>query len=119
MRAHNDCASKETSATDSAVHRTLQAAQLLHEALTLEDMAEAAGLGVCTFSRRFRETQGRAPHAFVIDQRVKRARELLTIGDLAVKEIAASCGFSDQAHMTRVLRARLGTTPAKLRAARG
>ncbi|OYW25901.1 MAG: AraC family transcriptional regulator, partial [Methyloversatilis sp. 12-65-5] len=88
----------------------------LHEALTLEDMAEAAGLGVCTFSRRFRETQGRAPHAFVIDQRVKRARELLTIGDLAVKEVAASCGFSDQAHMTRVLRARLGLTPAKLRA---
>ncbi|MBL8475441.1 MAG: helix-turn-helix transcriptional regulator [Methyloversatilis sp.] len=88
----------------------------LHEALTLEDMAEAAGLGVCTFSRRFRETQGRAPHAFVIDQRVKRARELLTIGDLAVKEIAASCGFSDQAHMTRVLHARLGLTPAKLRA---
>ncbi len=91
----------------------------LHEALTLEDMAEAAGLGVCTFHRRFRETQGRAPHAFVIDRRVERARQLLTAGDLAVKEVAASCGFSDQAHMTRVLRARLGTTPAKLRAARG
>ncbi|MBC7206509.1 MAG: helix-turn-helix transcriptional regulator [Methyloversatilis sp.] len=91
----------------------------LHEALTLEDMAEAAGLGVCTFHRRFRETQGRAPHAFVIDRRVERARQLLAVGDLAVKEVAASCGFSDQAHMTRVLRARLGTTPAKLRAARG
>lgn len=91
----------------------------LHEALTLEDMAEAAGLGVCTFHRRFRETQGRAPHAFVIDRRVERARQLLTAGDLAVKEVAANCGFSDQAHMTRVLRARLGTTPAKLRAARG
>lgn len=91
----------------------------LHEALTLEDMAEAAGLGVCTFHRRFRETQGRAPHAFVIDRRVERARQLLAAGDLAVKEVAASCGFSDQAHMTRVLRARLGTTPAKLRAARG
>lgn len=91
----------------------------LHEALTLEDMAEAAGLGVCTFHRRFRETQGRAPHAFVIDRRVERARQLLAAGDLAVKEVAANCGFSDQAHMTRVLRARLGTTPAKLRAARG
>ncbi|MDY0057115.1 MAG: AraC family transcriptional regulator [Methyloversatilis sp.] len=91
----------------------------LHEALTLEDMAEAAGLGVCTFHRRFRETQGRAPHAFVIDRRVERARQLLTAGDLAVKEVAACCGFSDQAHMTRVLGARLGTTPAKLRGARG
>ncbi|MBP9119084.1 MAG: helix-turn-helix domain-containing protein, partial [Methyloversatilis sp.] len=56
--------------------------------------------------------------AFVIDRRVKRAQQLLTIGDLAVKEVAASCGFADQAHMTRVLRARLGLTPAKLRASR-
>lgn len=87
----------------------------LHEGLTLEEMAGMAGLGVCTFSRRFRETQGRAPHAFVIDQRVKRAQQLLTTGDLAVKEVAVSCGFSDQAHMTRVLHARLGLTPARIR----
>lgn len=90
----------------------------LHESLTLEDLADAAGLGAYTFHRRFRETQGRAPHAFVIDQRVERARRLLAAGDLAVKEVAASCGFSDQAHMTRVLRDRLGLTPAKLKAAR-
>ena len=90
----------------------------MHESLSLEDMAEAAGLGVCTFHRRFRATHGRAPHAFVIDQRVKRAQQLLVAGDQAVKEVAASCGFSDQAHMTRVLRARLGVTPARLRGSR-
>ncbi len=90
----------------------------LHESLTPEDLADAAGLGAYTFRRRFRETRGCAPHAFVIDQRVERARRLLATGDLAVKEVAASCGFSDQAHMTRVLRQRLGQTPAKLRAAR-
>ncbi len=88
----------------------------LHEALSLDDMAEAAGLGACTFFPRCRETQGTPPHAFVIDQRVKRARQLLTTGTLAIKEVAACCGFSDQAHMTRVIHARLGLTPAKLRA---
>lgn len=35
MQAHNNCAENETTATNAAVHRTLQAAQLLHEALTL------------------------------------------------------------------------------------
>lgn len=105
--------------SDVQLRRVLELIEArLHEALSLEDMANVAGLGVCTFSRRFRETQGRAPHAFVIDQRVKRAQQLLTIGDLAVKEVAASCGFADQAHMARVLRARLGLTPAKLRASR-
>lgn len=89
----------------------------MHEAIGLEDLAQAAGLGVCTFHRRFRDTQGRAPHAFVVDQRVKRAQHLLAAGTMAVKEVAASCGFSDQAHLTRVLKARLGVTPARLRAA--
>ena len=43
-------------------------------------------MGVRTFSRHFRETLGRAPHAFVIDRRVQRAKRLLSQGDLAIKE---------------------------------
>jgi AraC-like DNA-binding protein len=65
-------------------------------------------MGVCTFSRHFRETLGRAPHAFVIDRRVERAKPLLSLGDLAVKEVASSCDFADQAHLTRVFRCRAG-----------
>jgi AraC family transcriptional regulator len=87
----------------------------LHETITLEELARVAGLGVWTFSRHFRAATGRAPHAFVIDRRIERARQLLLEGALAVKEVASSCGFADQAHLTRVLHARLGTTPAQLR----
>ena len=35
---------------------------------------KVVGMGVYTFSRHFRETLGRAPHAFVIDRRVERAK---------------------------------------------
>lgn len=35
MQAHNNGATNEATATNAAVHRTLQAAQLLHEALAL------------------------------------------------------------------------------------
>jgi AraC family transcriptional regulator len=34
---------------------------------------------------------------------------------MPVKEIASACGFSDQAHMTRVFKDRLNATPATLR----
>lgn len=51
MQAHNNCASNEVTAANAAVHRTLQAAQLLHEALTL--------LGVDSVQRMPRTT--RAP----------------------------------------------------------
>ncbi|MGW5693197.1 helix-turn-helix domain-containing protein [Streptomyces asiaticus] len=34
---------------------------------------------------------------------------------LPISKIAARCGFSHQEHLTRVLRARLGSTPTELR----
>lgn len=87
----------------------------LHEALSIQEMAEAVGLGAWTFARQFRAAAGCAPHAFVIDQRVKRAKGLLIGSDLAIKKIAAQCGFSDQSHMSRAIRKHLGVTPAQLR----
>ena len=71
--------------------------RLANEPISLDELATVAGMGVCTFSRHFRETLGRAPHAFVIDRRVERARRLLSQGDLAIKEVASACGFADQA----------------------
>ncbi len=87
----------------------------LHEALSIEQLAGVAGLGAWTFCRHFRSSFGVAPHAFVMQQRVERARRLLVHGDTAIKQVAAACGFADQAHLTRLLRAQLGTTPAQLR----
>lgn len=90
-------------------------AEHLHEAITLEGLAGVAGLGTWTFARHFRRSYGRAPHAYVVDQRVVRAQQLLAHGSLALKEVASACGFADQAHLTRVMHDRLGTTPGQLR----
>ncbi len=87
----------------------------LHEPLTLESLAGVVHLGVCTFVRRFRQTFGDTPHAYLVKRRVERARELLQHGRMPLKQVAAACGFSDQAHMTRTLRSHLQTTPAALR----
>lgn len=91
----------------------------LNEGVTIEKMAETVGLGVWTFTKHFRATMGCSPYEFVTAKRVERAARLLGGGGMAIKEVAALCGFSDQAHLTRVLRLRLGTTPAKLRKGRG
>jgi len=50
----------------------------------------------------------------VIERRVERARGLIERAALPLKQVAAACGFTDQAHMTRVIKARLGVTPGQL-----
>jgi AraC family transcriptional regulator len=87
----------------------------LHEQLTLETLAAVTGVGVWTFTRHFRESFGRTPHAYIIEQRIDRARRLLAQSGMPIKEVASVCGFADQAHMTRVFQTHLRTTPAMLR----
>ncbi|MGJ7511486.1 helix-turn-helix domain-containing protein [Variovorax sp. GT1P44] len=87
----------------------------LHHSITLEDMAQALGMGVWTLNRHLRRTLNASAYAFVVERRIQRARHLLRVGDLSLKEIAAAVGFSDQAHMTRMFRAKLGMTPGQYR----
>ena len=87
----------------------------LETPLTLDEMATLLGISTWHFLRQFRARFGCAPHAFVIQRRIERARCLLLRGDLPLKEIATTCGFSDQAHMTRQFRRHLGITPGAVR----
>lgn len=87
----------------------------LQEPITLEALAREASMGVWSFCRRFRQSFGQAPHAWIIARRIERARHMLAQGSLPVKAIASACGFADQAHMTRVMQQKLGVTPGALR----
>jgi AraC family transcriptional regulator len=87
----------------------------LAEPLSLEDLASAAGLSVSQFARRFKARTGCPPHQYLTGLRVEQAARLLRAGDMPIAQVAAMCGFSHQEHLTRVIRAHLGTTPAALR----
>ncbi|MFI7301003.1 helix-turn-helix domain-containing protein [Streptomyces sp. NPDC050121] len=87
----------------------------LSEPLSLEDLASAAGLGVSQFARRFKARVGCPPHRYLVRVRVEQAARLLRAGSMPIAQVAAACGFSHQEHLSRVVRAQLGTTPAALR----
>ena len=91
----------------------------LQEAFDLNTLADVVGLGLSSFARRFRASFGLAPHAYVMQRRVARAARLLRAGRLPLKCVAADCGFADQAHLTRVFKARTGATPGAFREGRG
>ena len=83
--------------------------------LTVAELAEASGLSSGFFTRAFKAAVGRAPHEYIMDRRVARARELLNTQDLALAAIAQTSGFASHAHMTSVFRERLGSTPSDIR----
>ncbi|MEV4312123.1 AraC family transcriptional regulator [Actinocrispum sp. NPDC049592] len=85
------------------------------EPIPLADMARVAGLSVSQFARQFKVTAGAAPHRFLLRMRVKHAERLLRTSTLPIAEVAVRCGFSHQEHLTRVMRAQLGTTPGAVR----
>ncbi|MFF4350313.1 helix-turn-helix domain-containing protein [Streptomyces sp. NPDC001530] len=91
--------------------------QRLAEPLPIADLAAAAALSVSQFTRQFRASTGQSPHQFLLGLRLEQACRLLRTQTSPIAEIAVECGFSHQEHLTRVMRNRLGTTPAALRRA--
>lgn len=87
----------------------------LDSRLTLSDIADTANLSPFHFSRLFKASTGLTPHQYVIEQRLQRARELLTGTDLPIHEVALQVGFADQSHLGRHMRRRYGVTPKSLR----
>lgn len=83
----------------------------------IADLCALAKLSEAHFSRAFRRTFGKAPHAFVIRRRVERAAQYMLQTDAALSDIALRCGFTDQSHLCKHFRQITGYTPAAWRRA--
>jgi AraC-like DNA-binding protein len=80
--------------------------------VTLDQLSKVAGLSRFELVRRFREHNAVTPHAFQTDLRIAEARRLLSAG-FAPAEVAATCGFADQPHLSRVFKRAVGVSPGR------
>jgi AraC-like DNA-binding protein len=78
---------------------------------SLQQIAAEFDLSVSHFSRAFRVSTGLPPHQWLLRQRVKAAKQLMTVRGLPLSEIAISAGFANQSHFTRVFSATVGVSP--------
>jgi AraC family transcriptional regulator len=87
----------------------------LDEDLSLLVLSNIAGMDLYYFARLFKRSMGLSPHQYVIEQRIKRAKELLRTREMTVFEVGVETGFADQSHFTKVFRSFVGLTPTKYR----
>ena len=82
----------------------------LTDTLTLDTLANRAGMSLRSFARHYRQRTGRTPADAVEIIRLERAQGLLETG-LSVETTARKCGFGSPETMRRVFLRRLGVGP--------
>jgi AraC family transcriptional regulator len=78
-------------------------------------LARMASYSPWHFIRAFRAAYQETPHAYLVDQRLRRARRLLRSSPLAIAEIALASGFENRCAFSRLFRQRFGTTASAIR----
>lgn len=79
--------------------------------LAVSELSKIAEMSQSHFSKLFKLSTGLAPHQFVLQQRIKRSKELLCHDAAKIVDIALEVGFENQAHFTTVFRNFVGMTP--------
>ncbi|VGO12876.1 HTH-type transcriptional activator Btr [Pontiella desulfatans] len=90
------------------------------EPISLEAIAEAAGLSTFRIAHLLKEATGKTALQNVHYLRIQEARRLLEKSDMSCTDIAYETGFGDQSYFIKQFRKWMGITPAKYRkSARG
>ena len=98
-----------TMITPSYLGETIEYSSLHACRSTLEDPT------VSSLTRGFKASLGVSPHNWLLNRRIALAQRLIYDGDTPLSEVAASCGFSDQSHLTRVFIRKVGSSPGAWR----
>ena len=86
----------------------------LDRELSIEQIAQVIHISPTYFASLFKRTTGISPHQYVIRQRVKRAKVMLTKTELTIADIALQVGFSSQSHLTQQFKRFTGMTPKQV-----
>lgn len=88
----------------------------LADELTIEVLANEVALSPFHFARAFKAATGTAPHVYLSNLRIERAKRLIAEGRLPLIEIAGLCGCSSQSYFTTWFKRNVGATPGAYRA---
>ena len=88
-------------------------ANIENSSLQVADMAAHMGMSKTLFYSRMKETLGCTPLNFILDLRIKRARQMLSLPGNNVSTVAYACGFSDPHYFSRCFKKVVGCSPTE------
>ena len=84
----------------------------LAEPVRLATLADLTGLSQWHFARAFKAATGLSPHQWQLNARIAKAQELLLSRSIPHAQIALELGFTEQSHLCRVFKDKIGVSPA-------
>lgn len=92
-----------------------QAIKYVHEHMdkniSLEDISSHVGLSRYHFSHRFKQETGISPIKYIKGVKLNRAKELLKLTDLTIKEIGKSIGYDNQNSFSQIFKNEFKISP--------
>ena len=85
------------------------------EADCLDAAAMLCGVTRRRFGDLFRAAYGATPGRYLTSKKLALARELLSVGELSIAEVAALSGFADPYYFSRAFAAEAGLSPSRYR----
>ena len=82
--------------------------------ISLQELADAAGMSLYHFAKSFKQTTGCPPHRYLTEQRLRQARILLHDATLPIGDVAKAVGFSHSRFAVLFTRY-MAMTPTKFR----
>lgn len=87
----------------------------ISEPLTVERLAQVAGLSPSRFHAIFLENYGISPMRFVNSQRMEMAARILVSQDVKLSVVAEQVGYADAFHFSHAFKAHFGISPRNYR----
>jgi YesN/AraC family two-component response regulator len=87
----------------------------LYEELSLDRLAEVAGLNRSYLSLLFKKETGITISDFIQLERIEEAKRLIEVPEISLSDIASRLHFNDQSYFTKVFKKYTGITPKQFR----
>lgn len=85
------------------------------EPIHIQEIADYCGLDRSYLGKLFKSATGKTPQRYLIEHRMKRAKELLWKTDLPIRHVGFSVGYNDPLAFSKVFKQETGWSPTEYR----